>query len=57
MSLKEFKSNWSLPIICVLFYRREERHLQKSLEAEKWAFKQKQEKELQVKLPFDNFYM
>lgn len=28
-------------------HRREERHLQKSLEAEKWAFKQKQEKELQ----------
>lgn len=28
-------------------HRREERQLQKSLEAEKWAFKQKQEKELQ----------
>lgn len=28
-------------------HRREEKHLQKSLEAEKWSFKQKQEKELQ----------
>ena len=32
----------------VIYLRREERQLQKSLEAEKWAFKQKQEKELQV---------
>lgn len=28
-------------------HRREERHLTKSLDADKWAFKQKQEKELQ----------